>query len=81
MTVEEMNQEKEHKNMMIEIAFGLNKSKVNDVKEFVDSKEMCDRMMLVHVGDLNVLRSKPKILRLNYDDIRIKEGEKNCSIH
>ena len=66
---------------MIEISFGLNESKVKDVKEFVASKEMWDRMMLVHGGDLNILRSKPKIIRLNYDDIRIKEGEKNCSIH
>ena len=75
MTIDKMNQKKEHNSVMIEIASFLKNVKFDDVKYYFTTKYM--RYILIHIdgGVLNLLRAKEKILRGQYDEMKMKENE------
>lgn len=56
MTLEEMAKKKDHNSLMIEIQFSLNEFEFDDVKNCSNSKQMWDKLTLVHGVDPNVLR-------------------------
>ena len=74
-TIEKTNQKKKHNILTIDIAYALNDTDFDDVKNCAIVKEMCDKLILVHGGDQNLLRYKVEILRGKYDDMRMKGGE------
>lgn len=75
LTMDQMNEKRNHYSMMIYIASSLTNVEFDDVKNCTTAKHMWDKIKLVHGGDNNVRRAKVESLRGKYDDMRMKEGE------
>ena len=74
-TVEDMKKKKEHNQVMLEIASALSYVEFDDIKGWKTTYKMWKSMYTIYGGDKNVQRSKLKILRGNFDNMRMKEGE------
>lgn len=61
--------------MMIDIASSLNYYEFDEVKDSPTAYEMGEKLLKVYGGDKNVKRSKEKILRGKFDQMKMKEGE------
>lgn len=74
MTVYQMREKKEHNLVMIEIDSSPTNIE-NDVKDYVNSKEMWERLTLIYGGDQHVQKSKVDSLKGKYDEMRMKDEE------
>ena len=73
-TTKDMRKKKEHDQAMLEIASTLSYTEFDDIKDLNSAKKMWDSLTTIYGGDTNVLIAKAKILRGNFDDMRMEEG-------
>lgn len=75
LTAEDLKKNKEHNQVMLEIASSLSYTKFDDIKECDTAKKIWDAIEKIYGGDRNVLRAKSESLRGKFDDMRMQEGE------
>lgn len=67
---------KSHNIMMVDIASTLNYDEFDEVKDCPTTHEMWIKMKDIYRGDENVQRVKTKILRDQFDQMKMREDEK-----
>ena len=66
---------KNHNTMMINISSSLSYSKFDEVKDYPTTYDIWKKMKEIYGGDENVRRDKGEILRGQFDQMKMKEGE------
>ena len=75
MIVEEIAEKKSNNIMMIDMDSSLNYAKFDEVKDCGIVYEMWIELKAIYGGDDNVRRAKVKILRGQFDQIKMREDE------
>ena len=73
--VEDIAKKKNHNIMMIDIASALNYAKFDEVKSYTTTYDMWIKMKAIYRVDENVRRVKVKIIRGQFDQMKMREDE------
>ena len=70
-------EKKNHNTMMIDIASALSYEEFDEIKDCKNSHEMWVKLKEIYGGDDNVRRAKEESLRGQFDQMKMREDEKN----
>ena len=72
-SIEDLVEKNNHNIMMIDIASALSYAKSNEVKDCKIAYAMWNKLKEIYGGDENVRRAKEKILRGQFDQMKMRE--------